>query len=350
MELKIRRRLFFLSIISFVILAPLVVFYSAGYRLATDWSIKKTGGIYISSPVSGSEIFLNGEIKKQTNILQSGIFLSGLRPGLYDVLSAKDGYITWKKKLAVKSEFVTEAHAFLVPIFPEGQVLLRGHFTDLHANTAGNVLIMFETKNSGGHPVFYLPNSKEFLNASSAETAKIIGAIRSIDAVYSDNAASYVVSGAKIIRMEFDDKRAAVSGAYVKEVPPELLLNAEFPDTSSELIKYDSRKRTRIYAVGNVIFAEWLHPDLLLPYFLQTEKERVVAARERIRSLDFYPRRYDLMIYSEGVGVYVAEIDGRGERNIQPLYKGKSPVAVVSPDKKMLYVLDNEILMEIKIP
>ena len=92
-----RKILFWLSVFIFFALVPVAVLYSLGYRINSDLSLKKTGGMYIYSPVSGSEIFLSGELQKRTNLLQSGVFIENLIPGKFQVLVAREGYFAWSK-------------------------------------------------------------------------------------------------------------------------------------------------------------------------------------------------------------------------------------------------------------
>ena len=95
MTLKKRRIIFLFCGIFFLVLAPILLFYSLGYRLDKNFRIGRTGGLYVSSPVSGSEIFVKNKQEKKTNILQNGLFLQNLKTGIYPILITKDGYWPW---------------------------------------------------------------------------------------------------------------------------------------------------------------------------------------------------------------------------------------------------------------
>ncbi|MBU4087070.1 MAG: hypothetical protein KKB21_05845, partial [Nanoarchaeota archaeon] len=75
-----------ISILAFLILAPILLFYTLGYRIDSSFKIGRTGGLYVSSPLSGSEIFVKNKPERKTNILQSGLFLQNLIGGVYPVL------------------------------------------------------------------------------------------------------------------------------------------------------------------------------------------------------------------------------------------------------------------------
>ena len=120
-----------ICVLVFLAVAPAVLLYSNGYRLGSNWTLSKTGGLYAASPVSGAQIFVNDKLEKETNIIQSGLFLSGLRPGIYSVLIAKEGYWPWSKKMEVKNQMVTEARALLLPKEVGGEIVKRENFSPL---------------------------------------------------------------------------------------------------------------------------------------------------------------------------------------------------------------------------
>src|SRR3989344_1036561 len=114
MTYKGRMRLFWFSVALFLLIAPPVLFYATGWRITSKLTIERTGGLFIAVPESGSKVYLDGELKSETNFLQSGTFIQNLTPRFYSVLVAKDGYWPWMKLLPVKGSEVVEAKALLV--------------------------------------------------------------------------------------------------------------------------------------------------------------------------------------------------------------------------------------------
>lgn len=94
-----RRILYLAFIIIFLILAPILVLYSSGYRY--DWIRKKlvkTSVFNISSEPRGAEVILNGlPSEKKTPAV-----ISGLRPGDYRVVLKKEGYLPWQNSLTIR--------------------------------------------------------------------------------------------------------------------------------------------------------------------------------------------------------------------------------------------------------
>ncbi len=122
-----RKRLWFLlaSGAVFIVVTPLLIFYATGYRLTEAFKLTRTGGVYISTPESGVEIYLNDKPVKQTSIFQKNVLIQNLKPGEYKIEVFKDGLTTWTKTLDVFPETVTEARTFMLPNEPELKEILE---------------------------------------------------------------------------------------------------------------------------------------------------------------------------------------------------------------------------------
>lgn len=103
MRLRYQRMLYITFILAFIIAAPAIILYTAGYRYDfKNNRLQKTGILYLDSEPNGALIFLNGKFENKTPMR-----FNRLLPGDYDVEIEKTGYHTWKKKLAVKSNLTT---------------------------------------------------------------------------------------------------------------------------------------------------------------------------------------------------------------------------------------------------
>lgn len=105
MSIKTRRFLFYSLVIFFLVIGSFLVLNSRGYRI--DWKtfqVEATGGIYVSSIPTKTEITLDGEgIKNQTGILQQGTLIDDLLPGKYNLSISLPGYSSWQKSVSVES-------------------------------------------------------------------------------------------------------------------------------------------------------------------------------------------------------------------------------------------------------
>ncbi len=252
-------------------LVPVIILYTSGYRIDKNFKIRKTGGLYISSPFSGSKIFVDNKEESETSFLTGGLFMQNLTPGNYKVLVAKDKFWPWAKELEVKEGLVTEARAFLIVKDPEGEVILN----DI---------------------------SKKGKDFSSS---------------YND------ILGRLLL--------------------PEL----------NPFVKINANKDEKIF-VGDsdTVWIEWLLKDSPLPYYFCNNQKcetplLVLDSTSPIRKVDFYPNRKDVLVIAVQNAIYAIEVDGRGGRILQPIYKGKSPIFEI--ENNSIYILDEKTFIKMNI-
>jgi len=105
--------LFFFFVAAFLIAAPAVVLYTAGYRYHfSSGNIVQTGILSLTSIPKGATVFVDQE--KQNAHTPSVI--DNTIPGTHVIRLEKEGYSTWEKTLMVesrKSTFVSDAVLFL---------------------------------------------------------------------------------------------------------------------------------------------------------------------------------------------------------------------------------------------
>jgi len=102
-------------VFTFVVLVPITLLYSSGYRLGEGFKLVKTGGIYVGLSESNAELFLDGKLSKKVGILKNGFFVQDLTPRVYHVVVEKEGHRSWEKVLEVLPQRVSETSAFVLP-------------------------------------------------------------------------------------------------------------------------------------------------------------------------------------------------------------------------------------------
>lgn len=110
MHLRVRNLLFLTFSTVFLVGAPVLVLYTAGYRLNfTTFRVQQTGVIALSSTPRGATILLNGVDtgSKTPYVLQR------LSPGSYTVALARSGYLPWEQRVDVSSGDTTYVSATL---------------------------------------------------------------------------------------------------------------------------------------------------------------------------------------------------------------------------------------------
>lgn len=117
MTKRTRNIIFGILLVFFLIVAPLTVFYSLGWRF--DWQKMEpvqTGIFYFKAWPKSSNIYINNELKDKTDIFFGSVLIDYLMPDKYDIKITKEGYHDWQKTLDITKKKVTEAkNVMLIP-------------------------------------------------------------------------------------------------------------------------------------------------------------------------------------------------------------------------------------------
>jgi hypothetical protein len=105
---KVRVLLLLLTICVVGTVGYLVSLYARGYRFdEKTLKFSPNGLLVANSDPEGASVLVNGELKTATDTTLS------LSPGTYDIEIKKEGFMSWKKRLVIEKEVVTEANASL---------------------------------------------------------------------------------------------------------------------------------------------------------------------------------------------------------------------------------------------
>lgn len=128
MTRKTRTILFLFLLILFLLAAPLIVFYSLGWRF--DWKTKKIiqpGIFYFKVWPKNVQVYLNGNLEEKTDFFFGSVLIENLLAEKYEVEIKKEGFHSWKKTLEIKKRQVTEAkNIVLIPENPNFSVITKG--------------------------------------------------------------------------------------------------------------------------------------------------------------------------------------------------------------------------------
>ncbi len=113
LSLKTRRRYAYTFFFLFVAILPVAVMYASGYRL-DGLSLVPTGGIYVSVPVSGVAISLNGEVRGRSSLFSRSFFFDDLASDSYVVSAEGEGYYPWTKAVFVEPQLVSDVGVLMV--------------------------------------------------------------------------------------------------------------------------------------------------------------------------------------------------------------------------------------------
>ncbi len=348
--LTLRKRRIFLgiSVLAFLILMPILLLYTLGYRLDSHFRMGRTGGIYVSSPLSGSEIFVKNKLEKKTNIIQGGLFLQNKPVGSYPITITKEEYWPWFKDLNVREGIVTEARAVLIPKNPKGNAILKGNFSAVWASPFDRILLLEEEKAGKIYATFYSPETDTFLTPFSAETKNLLSFKNGVKKISWESGTLLLKGEKNIVQavFNFSDQTVKASLKAINDFPV---------DNKTE--KLSRRQKERLWQDNraNAIWIEWLGDKNAIPYYIcdikpcEATNYLISNFGFSIKNADFLPDRRDVIIAAVQNTVFALEIDERGGRLSFPIYKGKNPTFAVFSGEQKVYVLDEGILFAINL-
>ena len=128
MTKRIRKILFLVCLVLFILLAPTIILYSQGYRFDFDSKkLTQTGGLFLKILPKQAEVYLDDKLKKKTDFFFGSVLVENLLPKEYKIEVKKEGFYLWEKTLAVKEKEVTETkNIVLFPEEPKFQILTTG--------------------------------------------------------------------------------------------------------------------------------------------------------------------------------------------------------------------------------
>lgn len=164
MTLKFRRWLYSTAILIFLISAPLLILYTAGFRYDfKKGKVQSTGSIFVKTIPPDPHIYLNNELVGEKTPLR----LNHLAPNRYDLKIQKKGFQDWEKKLEVypsQTTFIDKV--ILWPVKPEIETLINSQIKSFSINKAedkiiwqqDNQLFLYNPLNQKSEQILTLPS------------------------------------------------------------------------------------------------------------------------------------------------------------------------------------------------
>lgn len=149
MSRKIRKIIFYLFVIVFLIIGPAIILYAGGWRIDfRRWKPVKVGGVYLKELPDNATVFVNDKLVR-------GNLISNLLPGTYKVRVEKFGYLAWVKELAVIPAIVTEEpEIVLIPEKINAALIIPGNIADFWFNKGAIVY-------KNGSQQYFLTNARK---------------------------------------------------------------------------------------------------------------------------------------------------------------------------------------------
>ncbi|MDP2820835.1 MAG: hypothetical protein Q8O39_01345 [bacterium] len=186
MKTGAKKLIFCVFLVLFFIFAPIVIFYSLGYRF--DFQNKKlvqTGGIYVKTQPKKAKVFLNEEFVNFTDFLGGSFFIKNLLPGNYSLEIQNDGYGSWSKNLLVEEKMVTEVKEVILLPNEIPSLILDQKVIDFYSSPSLKKMLVLKNDEKGAN--FYLneidENPKK-LTASAEFFFNINSSFKKINGVF----------------------------------------------------------------------------------------------------------------------------------------------------------------------
>lgn len=313
-----RRLLFYAAILAFFILLLPVLLYSLGYGIGPDFSLQKTGGIFIKASENGAALAANGKIKT-TAFLTKTVIIKYLLPKTYRISVTKDGFWDWSKTLPVYPETVTSKNVLMIPKNINTDMLgttTPKSVADLpelkkRAIYQNNKLMFSGVKKfwelPGGDFLILGDDDNFYKNADKYDASETLGMT-----------AFNILRGQK---------------------------NSFFDESLSSIIYWDAHNIDIYWFDDTEKMPQWAKE----PQRAMNRWWHIFSADSPLGDVRMYPGWGDYLIVASEEGVYVMEIDSLGEQNIFPLYRGTAPkIALVAPGT--LIILDNKKYIKVPLP
>lgn len=140
-----RRVIPWIFVVIFLVSAPVLVFYTSGYRFNPNKNaIERNGTLIVDSLPRGATVFLNGTDAKDT----TPSTLQNLAPGPYTITVSRNGYLPWEKNLEIKPEQVTFANDVHLWLEGDESMLKLGAYSSISASPDGDTLAAIDTSST----------------------------------------------------------------------------------------------------------------------------------------------------------------------------------------------------------
>ena len=285
----------------FLVLAPMIIFYANGNILGDSWNILATGGIYIQSMESGSELYLNDNLKDTTTFFTRDYFVKNLKSGQYTILVKKTGYNEWKNTIDVFENKVSETRVFMLPI-------------EITITEISKLLVTEKTNGT-----------------TTEKISKTNPNYETINSLFSTTSIKYL------------SVLSTTTGKTTKYAPGE----KENPIINRHTTLWSERKNVFIGWNGNQDSSPKIFCKESIDNINCKSQLEIYEFKSNIVNLDFSPGESDVVVVAAGANIYAVEASENPDKMPQIIYSGKKPDFRI--DSNSIYVKDGDFIGKIEL-
>lgn len=361
-----RKRLFLLLAAVFLISFPVMVFYTAGYRLDLgneEQTIVTTGGIYITTDTLDVEVYLDDEQVERPRLFRSAYYIQNIAAGQHRVVVQRPDLAAWVKELPVDSHMVIEAAAFTMPAISHVRPIpqyVTATGTAVYLGVADKKEVLREATSTLPMQItaskkttgYVLNEEYDFVKSLFGSTSTTS---RSVFKTISDEErfrfSTTTATGTQEIIMEPKVARGnielevrqqelyAVWKGATQSIPYYFCIS--HTDATSTALRYGQHVADAIEQFSQSTTT----PLIAVGSRLCRPEIKLDRLRKDVYFYDFFPNSSDLVLLQLSDGLYVTEIDDRAWQNVQQIYEGTDFQVVI--ENNVIYVQDGPYYFEV---
>jgi hypothetical protein len=129
----------------FLISAPILIFYTSGYRFNPNKvTIERNGTLIVDSVPRGATVFLNDQDIRDA----TAATLQNLAPGPYKIRVTRNAYLPWEKTLDVRAEQVTFANSIHLWFSAPATLMRQGFYSRITASADGDTIAALDASST----------------------------------------------------------------------------------------------------------------------------------------------------------------------------------------------------------
>ena len=318
MSRRVRRTIFYIFLVIFLILTPAIIFYALGYSLDLEKrTIVATGGIYLKSMPSGADIYIDNKSSGKTTK-----FIKHLLPKIYDLKITKTDFYPWEKKLTVEAELVAKAtNILLIPSNPK---------------------ISLKATESEEYLSFINPDKEELYYISKNNLYRIKD-----KKLLMQNVANYVIYKDGIIYLD------NVSGK-IFELDLTILNSAQmfeqvFPSLNQGKWILSNDNKKLLCQKDKAVEILWLDNTTNNSITRKKGDMEKIELGRTINEVIWYPKTDEHLIIATDNSIIITELDNRLPRNTFNFISTDNPQIKYDAEKKILYFLSQNKLYQTEL-
>ena len=356
MTKKNRRIIFYIFLVIFLIMVPVIIVYALGYSFDFEEKIiVPTGAIYLKSLPSKAEIYINDKPRGKTNKL-----ISRLLPKAYEIKINKEEFHPWEKQLAVRAGMVAKAdNILLVPFNPKIFLVATDseeydeffeepysliEITDLIKRKSKYTIFNIDTLNfnSNENKLYFLSNNNLYsieLNRNDLENSTLSDILIS-------NAVNYVIYKNGIIYLDyFTGKIFELDLSSLKSAE---FFNQVFPGFGQGewILSNDAKKLLRKKEKSvEILWLDRTRNSLILEKGYMEK----IDFGQKINDVIWHSKTDEHLIVSTNDSILVTELDNRPPRNTVNFITTEAPEIKYDHPNKSLYFLSQDRLYQTEL-